>query len=80
MSNLPSPCISVCQLDAEAKRCLGCTRTLEQIEAWVMLDDNERLAIWRQLASHLDLGLEATFATRVGAERARALALRYEAS
>lgn len=79
-ASLPSPCISVCELDAAGKRCVGCMRTLEQIEAWIVLDDAERLLIWRQLARHLGRDLEQTFATRVGTARARELARRYEAS
>ncbi|MFM8548421.1 MAG: DUF1289 domain-containing protein [Betaproteobacteria bacterium] len=75
---VPSPCISVCQLDPTGQRCLGCTRTLEQIEAWIMLDDDERLVVWRQLAEHLGMSLEAAFATRLGEVRARELARRHD--
>ncbi len=76
-AGLPSPCISVCQLDAQGGRCIACTRSLEQIEAWMLFDDSERLQIWKQLARHLGLDLEATFATRVGADRARDLVRRH---
>lgn len=76
-SSLPSPCISVCELDASGRQCLGCTRTLEQIEAWISLDDAARLSIWRGLATHLGRDLESTFATRVGQARARELVARY---
>lgn len=75
---LPSPCISVCKLDESGERCLGCTRTLEQIEAWMSLDDAARLLIWRELASYLGRDLESTFATRVGEAQARELAARYD--
>ena len=77
-STVPSPCISVCQLDPDTRRCLGCARTIEQIEAWILLDDHERMAVWRQTAEQFDVDLEAALAARVGAARARELVERDE--
>ena len=38
-----SPCISVCVIDAARDRlCVGCLRTLDEIAAWSVLDDDER--------------------------------------
>ena len=34
LTALPSPCISVCQLDAVSGQCLGCYRTSAEIAAW----------------------------------------------
>ena len=34
MTALPSPCISVCQLDPVSGQCLGCYRTSAEIAAW----------------------------------------------
>ena len=34
MAALPSPCISVCQLDPVSGQCLGCYRTSAEIAAW----------------------------------------------
>ena len=31
---LPSPCISVCQLDRDSGQCVGCYRTGAEIAAW----------------------------------------------
>ena len=31
---VPSPCISVCVMDADGSVCLGCFRTLDEIAAW----------------------------------------------
>jgi predicted Fe-S protein YdhL (DUF1289 family) len=36
--NVPSPCISVCVLDAAGVLCVGCYRTLDEIAAWSVLD------------------------------------------
>jgi predicted Fe-S protein YdhL (DUF1289 family) len=77
-ATVPSPCISVCQLDPESRRCLGCSRSIEQIEAWIMLDDRERMAVWVQLAQHFDVDLETALASRVGAGRARELVRSHE--
>ena len=74
---VPSPCISVCQLDPASRRCLGCARTIEQIEAWILLDDGERMAVWRQTAAQFDVDLEVALAARVGADRARELIERH---
>ncbi len=35
---VPSPCISVCVMDADGVICLGCFRTLDEIAAWSLLD------------------------------------------
>ncbi len=46
---VPSPCISVCELDAQRRFCIGCLRTLEEIRVWRGLDEAGRRAIWRRL-------------------------------
>jgi predicted Fe-S protein YdhL (DUF1289 family) len=40
-----SPCISVCVMDARIGLCAGCHRTLDEIAAWSVLDDDARRAI-----------------------------------
>ena len=35
---VPSPCVSVCVMDADGSVCLGCFRTLDEIAAWSVLD------------------------------------------
>ena len=39
---VPSPCISVCVLDADGALCLGCFRTLDEIASWSLLDDDAK--------------------------------------
>ena len=46
---VPSPCISVCRIDAESGLCAGCFRTLDEITAWRELDEAARRALWRTL-------------------------------
>lgn len=45
----PSPCISVCRMDAVTGRCEGCFRTLDEIAAWGMMADADKRAVWQEL-------------------------------
>jgi len=42
---VPSPCISVCVMDATNGVCIGCLRTLDEIAAWSVLDADARRAV-----------------------------------
>ena len=46
---IPSPCISVCRLEARTGWCEGCLRTLDEIAAWSPLDDAAKRAVWKLL-------------------------------
>ena len=48
-SPVPSPCISICVLDPATGWCTGCQRTLEEIAAWSVLDDEEKRQVWNEL-------------------------------
>ena len=47
--DLPSPCQSICVMDAEADLCTGCLRTLSEIAAWGSLNDEQKRHIWVQI-------------------------------
>lgn len=47
---VPSPCISVCRIDASTGLCEGCTRTLAEIAEWGTMPDTERLEVWARIA------------------------------
>lgn len=47
---VPSPCISVCRMDAHTGLCEGCFRTIDEIARWSALPDAERRAVWRAIA------------------------------
>lgn len=49
MASLPSPCISICQIDPATGECLGCYRTRQEIASWPRLDDTSRLQLLEQL-------------------------------
>jgi uncharacterized protein len=46
---VPSPCISVCEMNASRDVCKGCFRTLDEIAAWSRLSDSHKRAIWAEL-------------------------------
>lgn len=48
-SDVPSPCIGVCQMDPVTGFCQGCQRTLDEIAAWGGADTETRLAILERL-------------------------------
>jgi predicted Fe-S protein YdhL (DUF1289 family) len=51
-SQVPSPCIGLCKLDAE-RICLGCGRRMYEIVAWAEADDAKRLKIRAAAAARL---------------------------
>jgi uncharacterized protein len=46
---VPSPCISVCRMDAATGLCEGCFRTLDEIADWSMASDDVKRALWQTL-------------------------------
>lgn len=46
---VPSPCINVCQMDADSGWCQGCQRTLAEIAAWSVLPEADKRAVWLAL-------------------------------
>ena len=52
-TNVPSPCISVCRMDAHNVLCTGCLRSLDEIRVWSTSTDLEKKAIWLQIEQRL---------------------------
>jgi predicted Fe-S protein YdhL (DUF1289 family) len=50
---VPSPCMSVCQMDDETALCQGCLRTLDEIGRWGNADDNGRRLIWQAIEARV---------------------------
>ncbi|MFN3298025.1 DUF1289 domain-containing protein [Caldimonas sp.] len=46
---VPSPCVSVCRMNAATGWCEGCHRTLQEIAAWSTMSDGDKRAVWKQL-------------------------------
>jgi predicted Fe-S protein YdhL (DUF1289 family) len=57
-----SPCISVCKIDGASGLCVGCFRTLDEIAAWSILENDERRAVIAELprrrAAHPELNVD----------------------
>lgn len=48
--SIPSPCISLCQMDDVSKLCKGCWRTIDEIIAWSSHDDEAKKQVWALIA------------------------------
>jgi predicted Fe-S protein YdhL (DUF1289 family) len=46
---VPSPCVSLCKMDAERLYCMGCLRTIEEIIGWSKADDDTKRGIWAEI-------------------------------
>jgi uncharacterized protein len=51
--DVPSPCMSVCRMDAGGELCLGCLRTLDEIAAWGRMGDDDKRAVWTQITARI---------------------------
>lgn len=47
--DVPSPCISICRMDAESGFCQGCLRTIDEIAAWSRMGDADKRRVWRAI-------------------------------
>ncbi len=50
-AGVASPCVSVCTMNARTGLCEGCLRTIDEIAHWGLYDDDEKRAVWVQLAA-----------------------------
>ena len=46
---LPSPCISICQIDPETGNCLGCYRSRQEIAKWPAMSTDEQAELLQAL-------------------------------
>ena len=49
-TSVPSPCISVCQMEGATGLCLGCRRTVDEIRDWIILTPDEKRAVLARIA------------------------------
>ena len=49
-TSVPSPCISVCQMEEATGLCLGCRRTIDEIRDWIILAPEEKRAVLVRIA------------------------------
>jgi len=57
--DVPSPCVSVCRMDADRVFCIGCLRTIPEIAGWSRADAASKRGVWHAIAlrasAHADL-------------------------
>ena len=46
---LPSPCISICQIDPETGNCLVCYRSRQEIASWPTMSTDEQAELLQAL-------------------------------
>ena len=54
-----SPCKNVCELDPNTGLCLGCKRTVDEIQNWNLKDNKEKMMITKK-AKNRDLSIKKT--------------------
>ena len=55
-NSVPSPCISVCQVDDANDLCIGCFRHIDEIRDWPILSAVEKKAVLARCADRRDAG------------------------
>ena len=48
--DVPSPCVSVCRMDADRVFCIGCLRTIPEITEWSCADAAGKRGVWHAIA------------------------------
>jgi uncharacterized protein len=51
--DVPSPCTSVCRMDARTGWCEGCFRRLEEIGGWSSMADAEKRTVWARIEQRI---------------------------
>ncbi len=61
---VPSPCQSICSMDAKDGLCLGCLRTLQEIAQWSQASQVQRVKFGSRF-SHVAVAIDGLFAPLV---------------
>ena len=48
---IQSPCVKLCVVHPEARLCVGCYRSIDEISRWSRMTPDERISIMTQLQS-----------------------------
>jgi predicted Fe-S protein YdhL (DUF1289 family) len=54
MADIESPCNKICAVDPISALCVGCGRTLAEIEGWIRFSAAERARIMAELPRRLE--------------------------
>jgi uncharacterized protein len=73
---IESPCVKTCLIHPQARLCIGCLRTMDEIAGWTRLSAEERRTVMAALPSRAPLlrgarrgGRAARLASGEGSER-----------
>ena len=58
---IKSPCKSVCELDPSTGFCLGCKRSIDEINNWSLKDDKEKISIIKKAQNREFSSLKKTW-------------------
>ncbi len=58
-TTIPSPCISVCQIDDATDCCIGCRRSIDEIRDWPIMTAGEKTAALARIAASKAAGKAA---------------------
>jgi uncharacterized protein len=53
MADIASPCNKICAIDPTSALCVGCGRSLAEIESWIRVGAEERARIMAELPRRL---------------------------
>ena len=56
--NIETPCIGVCTVDDKTGFCMGCFRSLEEIQNWWDMTDQQRSEVMQQLDQRMQENTE----------------------
>jgi hypothetical protein len=65
-AEIDSPCVKICVIHPQARLCVGCKRSIDEISAWSQMTADQRRAIMAELP-----GREAQVVQRRGGRAAR---------
>ena len=54
-AEVQSPCVKICLVHPEARICIGCHRTPDEITMWSRMSDDERRAVLAELPGRAGL-------------------------
>ncbi len=49
--SVPSPCVAICNMDAQNKYCVGCLRTSQELSDWITMTREEKLQVLSEIAT-----------------------------
>jgi len=67
-ADVPSPCVSVCRMDARTQLCEGCFRTLDEIAAWSRMEDEDKREVWKFIGQRIVARAPTPALSRCGRE------------